>query len=102
MLPAPRSPKAPKPPRFAFLSQRPQLLAVVVVSCVLGAFLLVAGISPNHRAADAHPVHATNISQGLQLADPHQLRSATIARNDVTATPAHRQPHTTRQETGPP
>jgi cell division protease FtsH len=102
MLPAPRSPKAPKPPRFGFLSQRPQLLAIVVVTCVLGALLLVAGISLNQRAPDAHPVHATNISQVLQLADAHQLRSATIAGNDVTVTAADGQRYSASKETGQP
>src|SRR5258708_36335187 len=99
MLPAPRSPKAPKPPRFAFLSQRPQLLAVVVVSCVLGAFLLVAGISLNHRAPDAHPVHATNISQGLQPADAPQLRSATNAGHDLKVTAPGGPRHNASKET---
>ncbi|HZC78911.1 MAG TPA: hypothetical protein VE258_14260, partial [Ktedonobacterales bacterium] len=65
---------------------------------MLGALLLVAGISLNQRAPDAHPVHATNISQVLQLADAHQLRAATITGNDVTVTAADGQRYSASKE----
>jgi cell division protease FtsH len=51
---------------------------------VLGALVLVAGISLSLRAQDAPVVHQASISQVLAFADHHQLKSATIQGDDVT------------------
>jgi cell division protease FtsH len=76
--------------------------ALIAVACVLGALVLVAGISLSLRAQDAPAVHETSISQVLTLADHHQLKSATIAGDDVTVvTVSNAQYHATKEDGQP-
>jgi hypothetical protein len=74
------------------------IAALIAVACVLGALVLVAGISLSLRAQDAPAVHEASISQVLTLADHHQLKSATIAGDDVTVvTTSNVQYHATKE-----
>jgi cell division protease FtsH len=74
------------------------IAALIAVACVLGALVLVAGISLSLRAQDAPVVHEASISQVLTLADHHQLKSATIEGDDVTVvTTSNVQYHATKE-----
>ncbi len=97
----PRPSKTPKPPKPSS-GHRRQIAAVIAAACVLGALVLVVGISLSLRAQDAPAVQQVSISQVLTLADHQQLKSATIDGNSVTVTTTGGTQYRATKESGQP
>src|SRR5262249_6007869 len=98
---APKTPKSPKSPKLPPNRQRARVL-IVLGAVMLLATLIFAVIGITSHAHSDPPAQNTSIGKVLQLADQHQLKSATLEGPMVTAVANDGKRYSATREDGQP
>ena len=99
MVPDPRQStpsKKPTPPR----NQRRSLALILIGALLLAAIIVAAGVTISSRSSEGPVVHPASISQVLEYADKHELRSATLQGDVITVTTTSGQQYSATKENG--